>query len=435
MRQDPNLKRRSLPRRLLPKLPNLPQNGKEATVNADGTYTFSGDDTLEGFTAGTYDILEILTNKGAGILYPSYITIDIQDSSGNSVTGDSWPKTYYAPGGTKDSPPVVAEQNTGAAGTITIDNTANGNARLNKITFSESDLGEGKTIVLTIKNSEYPGDLSLLKTSGSDDVSVANACFQITNKGTSETWYVKTNTSGVGYKATVTTSNGKRVYTITTSEVSDVLKDGTYSFVEDLAAMGLVGKVFPSSWTVSVHTNSGAVVNTTTYTGSQITKDANGNSGKSISGDNWPKTYYPGGGEGTTPLLQSAGSGAAGTITFDGSFDGNARLNKITFSESDLGDGKNIVLTINNESIVGQISVEKLDVYGDHLAGATFLLEWSADGTTWAPVTAPKNGKYAPGSCSSAELDANGCLTTATSWISVQVQSRQPCRLRTALCW
>ena len=35
----------------------------------------------------------------------------------------------------------------------------------------------------------------------------------------------------------------------------------------------------------------------------------------------------------------------------------------------------------------GKITIEKIDTAGEHLAGATFLLEWSAEGSLWYPVT------------------------------------------------
>ena len=58
--------------------------------------------------------------------------------------------------------------------------------------------------------------------------------------------------------------------------------------------------------------------------------------------------------------------------------------------------------------------MEKIDTTGEHLAGATFLLEWSAEGSLWYPV------KYleglAKGGCSNSAL-VDGTLTSGEDGI------------------
>ena len=49
--------------------------------------------------------------------------------------------------------------------------------------------------------------------------------------------------------------------------------------------------------------------------------------------------------------------------------------------------GKTAEVTFTNRLKPGEISVQKVDTRGEPLAGAEFLLEWSADGSQWAPVT------------------------------------------------
>ena len=62
----------------------------------------------------------------------------------------------------------------------------------------------------------------------------------------------------------------------------------------------------------------------------------------------------------------------------------------------------------------GKITVDKIDTTGEHLAGATFLLEWSAEGSLWYPV------KYleglAKGGCSNSAL-VDGTLTSGEDGI------------------
>lgn len=49
--------------------------------------------------------------------------------------------------------------------------------------------------------------------------------------------------------------------------------------------------------------------------------------------------------------------------------------------------GKTAEVTFTNRLKPGEISIQKVDTRGEPLAGAEFLLEWSADGSQWAPVT------------------------------------------------
>ena len=58
----------------------------------------------------------------------------------------------------------------------------------------------------------------------------------------------------------------------------------------------------------------------------------------------------------------------------------------------------------------GKITVEKIDTAGEHLAGATFLLEWSAEGSHWYPVK--YSGELTRGGCSNSAL-VDGTLTSS----------------------
>lgn len=66
-------------------------------------------------------------------------------------------------------------------------------------------------------------------------------------------------------------------------------------------------------------------------------------------------------------------------------------------------------VTFHNKIKTGTITVNKTDPYGYPLPGASFLLEWSSNGSDWKPVsfsTVPGNGN-----CSSDGLK-DGVLTT-----------------------
>ena len=55
--------------------------------------------------------------------------------------------------------------------------------------------------------------------------------------------------------------------------------------------------------------------------------------------------------------------------------------------------------------------MEKIDTSGAHLAGATFRLEWSEDGSLWHPVTYSET--IVRGGCSNPDV-TDGSLTTGT---------------------
>ena len=113
-----------------------------------------------------------------------------------------------------------------------------------------------------------PGTMTMQKTS--DSVDVANYCFKIYEWTTDRTWYGKSDSDGRIYRANavyVQIGNTKK-YTFT-----DMI-DGKYTFLEVLSQKG-DGVVFPDSWRIKI-TKQGTTVYDHTFTGSDLTKDANG---------------------------------------------------------------------------------------------------------------------------------------------------------------
>lgn len=71
-----------------------------------------------------------------------------------------------------------------------------------------------------------------------------------------------------------------------------------------------------------------------------------------------------------------------------------------------------------NAARPGKIIINKVDNTGNHLAGAKFLLEWSSDGgATWTPVSFNAGSYVVSGGCMSADLAADGTLTTGEDGI------------------
>ncbi len=71
--------------------------------------------------------------------------------------------------------------------------------------------------------------------------------------------------------------------------------------------------------------------------------------------------------------------------------------------------GQTASVIFENVLKTGKFTVAKVDTKGNRLAGATFLLEWSLDGTTWTPVTFSETPTV--GGCSTEGIE-NGSLTT-----------------------
>ena len=66
--------------------------------------------------------------------------------------------------------------------------------------------------------------------------------------------------------------------------------------------------------------------------------------------------------------------------------------------------GKTAEVTFTNRLKPGEISIQKVDTRGEPLAGAEFLLEWSADGSQWAPVSFTDSLDFTEGTCTSEGL-------------------------------
>lgn len=66
--------------------------------------------------------------------------------------------------------------------------------------------------------------------------------------------------------------------------------------------------------------------------------------------------------------------------------------------------GKTAEVTFTNRLKPGEISIQKVDTRGEPLAGAEFLLEWSADGSQWEPVTFTDSLDATEGTCTSEGL-------------------------------
>ena len=92
-------------------------------------------------------------------------------------------------------------------------------------------------------------------------------------------------------------------------------------------------------------------------------------------------------------------------------------LDETAYDFSILQDGKELTYTADNQPKEGSITVYKVDENNRPLSGVTFLLEYSTDGETWAPVQhRDTESDVIAGYCTSDGLD-EGKLTTGEDGI------------------
>ena len=122
-------------------------------------------------------------------------------------------------------------------------------------------------------------------------------------------------------------------------------------------------------------------------------------------------------------LVGTYTTGADGTITTDYLLPGEYAVKEIIDEDSlywcegenpqtvTVAAGQTAEVRFSNRLKPGEISILKVNQKGEPLAGAEFLLEWSADGVAWKPVTFTDSPYVTEGTCISAGL-TNGRLTS-----------------------
>ena len=78
--------------------------------------------------------------------------------------------------------------------------------------------------------------------------------------------------------------------------------------------------------------------------------------------------------------------------------------------------GETTEVSFTNALRPGKITIEKVDLKGEHLSGAKFLLEWSEDGSLWWPIEYSDSKDVIKGFCSNPDV-VDGTLTTDLSGI------------------
>ena len=78
-----------------------------------------------------------------------------------------------------------------------------------------------------------------------------------------------------------------------------------------------------------------------------------------------------------------------------------------------IAQGQTAEVTFTNALRPGKITLDKVDIKGNSLAGATFLLEWSEDGSIWWPIEYSDSETVEEGCCSNPNV-VDGLLSTGS---------------------
>ena len=357
----------------------------DSAYSQSGTKTYTFSNLLD----GEYTFLEVLSQKGAGLVFPDSWNITVTNKAGKTV----YDRTFTAADFTTDD---------------------NGDCRLDRVSIT--GLTGGGNMTMTIHNAPVPADLEILKTS--EDGKVSGITFTV------EEW-----APGIGYC---------RIGRYTTDGSGKILVPklyvGTKYRLTETVPEGYIGEA-PKEITIQEGTNTVTFENRPIYGSLELTKINESNPETKLSGAEFTVTW-PDGSTVTMPEeLDGAGDGTGvyrlGDLPY-GSYtiretkapEGYELSNEV-FTIDITEDGKTYTVSssgfdgVTNRQQVGSIQVKKVDPEGNPLAGVSFLLEYSQDGKGWKSVTFREEGSLPEvGSCTSSGLK-DSILTTAEDGIAM----------------
>lgn len=351
----------------------------DSSYNQSGTKTYTFSNLLD----GEYTFLEVLSQKGAGNVFPDSWSITVTDTAGKTVYHQTFP-----------------------AADLTTD--ANGDCRLNKISIT--GLTGGGTMTMTIHNVPLTGDLEIRKTS--EDGAVAGILFTV------EEWV-----PGMGYCRIgqyPTDSSGKILV--------PKLRVGTKYRIAETMPEGYLGQE-PKEITIQAGTNTVTFENRPIYGNLELTKIDEANPAVKLSG----AEFTVSGPNGTAQVMKEIEAGVYrlehlryGRYTVqETKAPEGYELNEAVFTVDITEDGKTYKISssgfdgITNRQKPGSIQIKKTDPQGKPLSGASFLLEYSQDGKNWNPVVFREEGDLPTvGGCTSAGLH-DGILVTGEDGLAL----------------
>ncbi len=335
---------------------------------SDSNYSTLGDTTFEGFASGEYTLLEVLSRKGAGLVFPDSWRLTVTDSDGNTI----YDKAYTASEMTTD---------------------ANGDCRIQKAAVE--GLQGGRKLTMTINNAPLTADLSIRKES--PDGQIAGIEFLAADASGKEVGRGKTDRNG--------------------SLIFPALRIGQTYTVTEIVPEGYICENNDQRITITAGTNV-VIFENKPLCLKLIKTSSDGN----VAGIHF-RIFMGDADHQSGKVWQDAATDSDGTFTIvgiKGTYwirevvpDGYVAQEDQRIVVTDQNYGANpAIVTFENELLRGSITVNKVNTGDVPLAGATFLLEYSKDGVTWAaaqPASAESDGI---GTC--VGVAADGTITTGS---------------------
>lgn len=360
---------------------NDPQSTKTVTVKAGETAKV----TFTNQWKGKAQIIKTATNGGSVAGWH----FEVKDSAGN----------------------VIGNYVTDATGVITLD--------LDPGTFS-----------VTETDGEYPywhNDPEPTKTVTVKAGETAKVTF--TNQWVGKAKIIKTTTNGgtvAGWEFTITNATGSKVGTYVTDATGTIVVDlepGSYTIVEsDRNDPYWYCDTEPQTITVKAGETSEVTFHNQWIGKAKIIKALDNPEAGTVEG--WTFTISRVN-DTQTEHIATVKTGADGTILYDlepGQYQISEVLEENSLWQCVTGlsqvitvkAGETAEVKFTNALRPGKISVQKVDIHGEPLSGAKFVLQWSEDGITWNPVFYSDSSVVVKGGCSNKDV-VDGSLVSPDS--------------------
>ena len=342
-----------------------------------------------------------------------FIEVNKKDDSGKALAG----AYFTAVEKTTGEKYVIGPTN--ASGYAKSPEMPYGTYTVTETKFPEGYEASGTTSWTVTLNADTPNGVITINAVNKLKTGVAKIVKKATNGG-----------SVAGWHFTVKNSSGTVVGSYTTESTGVIAVDlvpGTYTVTETDGTYDYWRNDPIKSRTVTVKAGSTATVTfTNEWIGKlKIQKQLADPTSGTLEG--WIFQVYEGSSVDSTKLIDTVTSSADGSFTLDldpGTYtileqipeDSLFYCEDVNPKTVTVKAGQTATVIFTNALQKGQIVVDKQDPFGNPLAGAEFLLEWSEDGTTWATVSF---SDVTTKGCWSSDGVSDGKILTAENGLAV----------------
>lgn len=259
------------------------------------------------------------------------------------------------------------------------------------------------------------------------------ATVTFTNQWLGKAKIVKTATNGgsvEGWEFTIYDASGNKVGTYVTDSAGTIVADlqpGSYSVVEsDKGDPYWYCDTEPKSITVKAGETAEVSFQNQWIGKAKIIKTLDNPEAGTVEGWTFTISRVT---DDQTEYIATVKTGADGTILYDLE-PGKYQITEVLEENSlwQCVSGVSQVITVkagetaeaafNNALRPGEISVQKVDIHGEPLAGAKFVLQWSEDGISWSPVFYSDSFFVVKGGCSNADVVEGALISPDSGLIS-----------------